>query len=86
MAEVLGMTIKKSHENNEIKSVVPTPKCITMTHHQFVDDTFFIGREKREEAIKFKKILNLYKRASHQKVNIQKTKFYLLNYYEIIKK
>jgi len=86
MAEALGRNTKISYENNEIKGVFHAPNCIVMTHHQFVDDIIFIGRAKIEEAINFKKILNLYKTASHQKVNFQKTKLYLLNCFEIIKK
>jgi len=51
-----------------------------------VDDTICIGKYKRNEALQFKKILNMYEKASHEKTNLQKTKIYFLNYFEVSKK
>lgn len=44
MAKALGRMIKKFWEDQEIKGIVPTTNCIAMIHHQFVDDTIFIGK------------------------------------------
>jgi len=86
MVEVLGRTIKYFRDTQVLKGLISAPNCTTTIHHQFVDDTIFIGRVERGEAIQFKKVLNIYEKASYQKINFQKNKLYLLKCYEISKK
>lgn len=55
------------------------PGMEAITHHQFVDDTNLIGKVFMQEAKRFKKILTYYEKASHQKINMSKTKIYAVN-------
>lgn len=86
MIEALRRMIKQARIEENIFGIVLAPDCEATTHHKFVDDTIFIRRAKTREVVSLKNILNLYEKDSHQKIEIQKTKVYLLNYFEAVKK
>lgn len=44
-----------------------------------MDDTILLYQAKESEAKIFKQVLTMYERASHQKVNMKKSKLYVLN-------
>ena len=79
MIETLGRSLKEATKKGELIGINLEKTRSYYSHHQFVDDTILLGKAKDNEAIKFKQILFMYERASHQKVNIQKTKLYVLN-------
>lgn len=80
MVEAFGRAIKKSYSNNEIKGVTVTKNVPNITHHQYADDNaIFLGESSLKEAAKVKSIIEMYMKASGQKVNEAKSEFFFIN-------
>jgi len=67
MAKALGRMIATTGMDKTIAGINPAPHYTPTTHHQFFDDIIFIKKAEMEESLTFKKILNIYEKATHQK-------------------
>lgn len=79
MAEVLGRSLKRAKEEGHIIGLKLARESICYTHHQFVDDTILMGQADEKEVRKLKDILSHYEKTSMQKLNLQKTKLFILH-------
>ena len=73
MAEGLSRLIVTQVGSGEICGVKAHVGAPSQTHQQFVDDTMLMGHPSVQEAHSFKKILDLFARASGPTVNPNKS-------------
>ncbi|XP_059066721.1 uncharacterized protein LOC131044985 [Cryptomeria japonica] len=79
MAEVLGQFISKKWEEGVWKGVQIAAGVNSITHLQFTDDTFLAGDATTREAQVMKETLDIYEKASGQKVNWNKSEIFFFN-------
>lgn len=77
MVEALGISLNHAHKEGHLKGSKPIRMCTLITHHKFVDDIILKGQAQEKEARNLQKILKLYEKASHQKINLQKFEFFI---------
>ncbi|CAN1820450.1 LINE-1 retrotransposable element ORF2 protein [Linum perenne] len=73
LSNSLSILINKKGESGAIKGVKLNPRCPTLTHVLFADDTILFGEASVTEAMAFKKTMELYGQMTGQKVNHQKS-------------
>ena len=79
MAEVLGRLIQKQREQGAWKGIKITETVESLTHMQFVDDTFLGGEASVEEARVMRNTLELYGKVSGQFINWKKSEIFFFN-------
>ncbi|XP_059064768.1 uncharacterized protein LOC131856848 [Cryptomeria japonica] len=79
MAEVLGWFNSKKWEEGLWKGVQIAARVNPLTHLQFADDTFLAGDVLAREARVIKETLDMYEKASGQKVNWSKSEIFFFN-------
>jgi len=86
MVKVLGRSLKRDKEEGHIIGLRLARESICYTHHQFVDDTILMGQANEKEARNLKEILSHYEKNSMQKINLQKTKLFILHSSQVRKR
>ena len=79
MAEGLGRYIKSQVERGLIQGWRWNDSLPSYSHLQFVDDTALMGSTRVSEAIKFRRALDIYLKASGQCINDGKSSIYFFN-------
>ncbi|XP_062028694.1 uncharacterized protein LOC133744637 [Rosa rugosa] len=72
-AEGLSALISSSVQNGTIRGLTMAPTAPTMHHLLFADDCFLFGDASARECLDFKRLLDVYARASGQHINLQKS-------------
>lgn len=72
-AEGLSSLITQSVNCGLLKSLVMCPSAPVIHHLLFADDSFLFGKATERECLKIRHILNIYEKASGQKINLQKS-------------
>ena len=60
--------------SGKISGLKVTPRTLTITYLFFIDDIILFGRVRDEEAYEVIRVLNLFSRASSQRINSQKSR------------
>lgn len=71
--EGLSAMITRSTSEGLINGITVCPGAPVIHHLLFADDSFLFGEASEHECISFRTILNVYERASGQKINLQKS-------------
>ena len=79
MVETLGRSIKHAQNLTKIQGISVADNIDNTTHQQFADDTILVGLNTRNEAKKYKIVIDKYTKASTQMINTEKSKFFFLN-------
>lgn len=72
-AKGLSTIIKKAHESNRIYGISISPKCPSISHLLFVDDSLIFYKATILEIYTVKMLLIDYEKASGQKINFDKS-------------
>ncbi|CAN1835288.1 Uncharacterized mitochondrial protein AtMg01250, partial [Linum perenne] len=73
VSNALSFLIHSEVATGSIKGIQLTPRCPSLTHVLFADDTVVFGRANWEEAMRIKKTLERYSAISRQKINESKS-------------
>lgn len=72
-AEGLSSLITHSITHGSLKGLVMCPGAPVIHHLLFADDSFLFGEATEGECLQFRQVLNIYERASGQKINLEKS-------------
>ena len=86
LMEGLSRLIKKAKNEGKIKGLQSFHSIPAKTHQQFVDDTMLHGTPIVKEAMAFKKILDLFSKASGMEINLSKSTIFFFNTHLAIQK
>ena len=84
MAEGLGRFLKAQVQQGIIQGWSWSNNLPSYSHLQFVDDTGLMGMARISEAVNFRTALDIYLKASGQKINEDKSSIYFFNTPQII--
>lgn len=86
LMEGLSRLIIAMKNEGKIKGLQPFHSIPATMHQQFVDDTMLHGTSTVKEALAFKKILDLFSKASGMEINISKSTIFFFNTHLAIQK
>ena len=86
LMEGLSRLIHSVKEEGSIKGLQPLHAIPATTHQQFVDDTMLHGIPTVKEALGYKRILNLFRKASGMEINLSKSTIFFFNTHLVVKK
>jgi len=86
LMEGLSKLIHSAKGEGSIKGLQPLPSIPRTTHQQFVDDTMLHGTPKVKEALGYKRILNIFSKASGMDVNLSKSSIFFFNTHLAVQK
>lgn len=83
MVEALGRNIQKDLSTGSLKGLSPSSRSDPITHQQFFDDTILMGESSVYEVRYVKRLIEAYKKASGQWINLPKSQFFSLTFLKL---
>jgi len=83
--EGLGSKLKKELREKKIKGIKLWGNNLTITHQQFVDDVMLFGEASLKEVRSFKRVLEVFTKASGMEINNEKSCTFIFNSPDSIK-
>lgn len=83
--EGLGRKLKKELRQKKIKGIKLWGNNLTITHQQFVDDVMLFGEASLKEVRSFKRVLEVFTKASGMEINNEKSCTFIFNSPDSIK-
>lgn len=71
--EALSLLLQKSGSDGKLQGIKLAPHCPPLTHLLFADDAILFARAESPELFELKRVLNLFSKASGQRINLQKS-------------